>query len=42
MKACRADISGRIMVGGVEHVQSSDLVKVSLNTHKKGGSVLGL
>lgn len=35
MAACKADISGRIMVGGVEHVQSSDLVEVSLNRKKQ-------
>lgn len=35
MSACEADISGRIMVGGVEHVQSSDLVKVSLKRKKQ-------
>lgn len=35
MAACKADISGRIMVGGVEHVQSSNLVKVSLNRKRQ-------
>lgn len=35
MAACKADISGRIMVGGVEHVESSDLVKVSLNRKRQ-------
>lgn len=39
MNACKADISGRIMVGGVEHVQSSDLVKVSEQKRQHAGSL---
>lgn len=35
MAACKADISGRIIVGGVEHVHSSVLVKVSLNRKRQ-------